>query len=242
MALFDGLFGSLISAGANLLGGSMQTSNAANVAAQNIALQTQFAKQGLQWRAADATAAQNQTGINRLTLLGAPSASFSNIAGNTDAGQGVQRAGQDLGRAANALLAKQSRAEILNEQLLQAKIDNVNADTIEKTAAASRLARTFQPGSGPGVPMPQEDPRGPVIPLMQRAQDPRTGEIVWIPSEKAASPLQTLAVTPLNMALAGKGLAENLAAGPGSSAPDWMTSMRPDLFRSIDPQSLEAMY
>lgn len=223
--------GGLLSGAANLIGGMFNRSSAQSIAQQNIQAQELFAQQGLQWRAQDATRAQAETGINRLALLGAPTSSFSNIVGDSGAfGQGIANAGQDIGRAITAGNPQAKRVEELNAQLLEAKISNVNADTVRQQAEASAIARKFaSPGTMPSVaiPLPQSDPRGPVIQLMQRARDWRTGEIVDIPSEKAASPLQTLGALPLNAALAGKSLERALGG--------WENSFfaRPDVLRSM---------
>lgn len=211
------LIGSLVGAGTRLLGGILGQSSADKQAAANRQAQLDFAQHGVTWKAQDATAAQEATGINRLALLGVPTNSFSNVVGSTSLADSIGGAGQDLGRAIAAGTDKDSRAQQLNEKLFEAKIANVNADTIRLQAGASALMRNAaQPGTAPGIPLPPEDPRGPVIPLMQRARDPRTGEIVWIPSEKAASPLQTLAASPINAGLAGKTIGEVLS---GESRP-----------------------
>lgn len=234
--------GGLIGGVSNLVGGLFGQKNQANIAAQNIAEQTAFAQHGVTWRAEDATNAEKQTGINRLALLGVPTSSFSNVVGSNDLGQGIANAGQDIGRAITAGNPQVQRERELNLQLLQAKIDNVNSDTIRQTAEASALARKFASPGTARTPMPPEDPRGPVIPLVQRARDPRTGEIVWIPSEKAASPLQTLAAMPTNAALAGRGMSEGLMGLPGSNDNWGLPAVRPDVFRNVDPSSLTAMY
>lgn len=197
----------IIGAGSKLLGGLLSSSSQEDIAARNIQNQIMFAQHGLSWRAADATAAQDKYGINRLTMLGAPSASFSNVTGDSGLGDAVGSAGESVGRGIGAATAEPSKADQLNEKLLEAKIANVNADTVRMMKAASDKQTIL---GTPGIPLPPSDPRGPVINLMQRARDPRTGEIVWIPSEKAASPLQTLAASPTNAALAGRSLSEGL--------------------------------
>lgn len=234
--------GGLLSGVSSLVGGLFGQRNQAQINQQNIQEQELFAQSGLQWRAQDATKAQTETGINRLALLGVPTNSFSNVVGSNDLGQGVAAAGQDIGRAITAGNPQLQRERELNLQLLQAKIDNVNSDTIRQTAEASALARKFASPGTARTPMPPEDPRGPVIPLVQRARDPRTGEIVWIPSEKAASPLQTLAAMPTNAALAGRGMSEGLMGLPGSSDNWGLPAVRPDVFRNVDPSSFTAMY
>jgi hypothetical protein len=254
--------GSLIGAGANLLGGIFGQQNQAeinsqNIAAQqaanlsnyayanqinesnlanaretrdiNIAAQREFAQNSVAWRVQDAI----NSGINPLAALGMQGMSFSNVvapqstamadfkASRSEASgamaAGLSAAGQNLDRAISALAPERVRAAQLENDLLEAKIANTNADTASTLGAASRTAVRMQPGTGPGIPLPPEDPRGPVINLMQRARDPRTGEIVWIPSEKAASPLQTLGATPTNAALAGRALTEGLVGFEGGS-------------------------
>lgn len=219
MDFLGGLLGAGISAITKIFGGNADRKAAEQQAAANRQAQLDFAQHGVTWKAQDATQAQDATGINRLALLGVPTNSFSNVVGGDGGGAGISGAGQDIGRAIAAATSQQSRADQLNEKLLEAKIANVNADTVRMQAAASAIATKLgQPGTA-NVPFPTPDPRGPVIPLMQRARDPRTGEIVWIPSEKAASPLQTLAATPLNAALGGKSFGDIVFGGP----PDWHT-------------------
>lgn len=196
--------GGLIGTGAKLLGGIFGQEKQDKQAEANRQAQLDFAQHGVTWRAQDATAAEQATGINRLALLGAPTSSFSNVVGGNSLADSIGDAGQSLGRAIAAGTDRTTRTDELNEKLLEAKIANVNADTVRLQAGASALVRNLgQPATAPGIPLPPEDPRGPVIPLMQRARDPRTNEIVWIPSEKAASPLQTLAASPINAAIAG---------------------------------------
>lgn len=216
--------GGLIGAGTKLLGGILGQSSADKQAEANRAAQMELAQHGVQIKARDARAAEQETGINALTLLGAPTSSFSNVVGSTSLADSIGSAGQDLGRAIAAGSDKRTRADELNEELLAAKIANVNADTVRLQAGASALmTRLGQPGTAPGIPLPPEDPRGPVINLMQRARD-RDGNIVWIPSEKAASPLQTLAASPINAAIAGstvwdavRGDTRPLSIQPGGS-------------------------
>lgn len=233
----------LIGGGANILGGLLGQQSAQRVAQQNIQAQQQFAQHGIQWKVEDARAA----GINPLAALGASTSSFSNIAGSNDLGAGVSAAGQNVARAALANQADAVKARDLEMKLLEAKIANVNSDTARTMAIASNLATTHgAAGSAPGIPLPQADPRGPVIPLVQRAWDPRTNEVVWIPSEKAASPLQTLGAANINAALAGRSVSEGLAGFPGSGIswgiPDWLSGARPDVMRNVTSQSLQAMY
>lgn len=194
----------LIGAGSSLLGGIFNRSSAQEMQQQNLAQQLAFAQNRIQWTVEDA----KKAGINPLAALGNATQTYSNIAGDSSLGDAISSAGQNLSRAIAAGSDKESKLDQLNAKLIEAKIKNVDADTLQKTATASDIARAQQPGDPPGtnyanVPLPPEDPRGPVINLMQRARDV-DGKIILIPSEKAASPLQTLGATGINAALAGR--------------------------------------
>lgn len=203
--------GSLASGVMKIFGGESAQKSQEAIANENLAQQVSFAQHGLQWRAADATQAEKDTGINRLALLGVPTTSYSNQVGSTALGDSIGAAGQDVGRAVAALAPVKLRNAELENKLLEAKIRNFDADTVGRMKEASDAVKTLgQPGTGPGIPLPRSDPRGPVINLVQRYFDPRTGEYGWIPSEKAASPLQTLGALPVNAALAGRGASEGL--------------------------------
>lgn len=187
-------FSSLIGAGANILGGLVGKSTAdkarnaaAAQAQQNLQAQYDFAQHGIQWKVEDAKAA----GINPLAALGASTSSFSNVVGSSDASDprasGIAAAGQDLGRAANALSPQDTKQAQLEQKLLEAKIANVNADTISKTAIASQVAvRHGQPGTV-SVPLPRPAP-GYASTLPRAFQDFRGnhGEIITAPSEEFA--------------------------------------------------------
>lgn len=141
------LIGSIISAGSSLLGGLFGQKNQKDIAAQNIAMQQDFEKNGLTYKAEDATNAEKQTGINRLALLGTPTNSFSNIVGSNDLGAGIGSAGQDIGRAVGALAPAELRTKELENKLLEAKIAATNADTVHQQAVTSSLVKAAQPGS-----------------------------------------------------------------------------------------------
>lgn len=187
--------GGLLSGVSNLVGGLFGQRNQAEIAKQNIQMQEAFAQQGIQWRAADATAAEKETGINRLALLGVPTGSFSNVAGSNDLGQGIANAGQDIGRAITAGNPQLQRERELNTQLVQAKIDNVNADTVRQQAEASALVRKF---ASPGTA------KTPAIePMYIKVRGDR-GELIEIPNPKIATSLQTPASWPQQAAMALK--------------------------------------
>jgi len=199
MAFFDLGLSGLLGAGTSLLGGIFNRNSAEEMQQRNLQQQLAFAQNRIQWTVEDA----KKAGINPLAALGNATQTYSNIAGDSSLGDSISSAGQSLSRSIAAGSDRDDKLDQLNQKLIEAKIRNVDADTLEKTSAASARVTAQQPGDPPGalVPFPREDPRGPVINMFQRAMMP-DGSIVLIPSEKAASPLQTLAATPLNAALA----------------------------------------
>lgn len=227
----------LIGAGASLLGGIFNRQSASDIAQQNIMMQQQFAQKGLTWRAEDATRAQDKTGINRLALLGAPSASFSNIVGDSSLGAGIADAGQSLGRAVAAATDQPSRADQLNEKLLEARIANVQADTVRMQAlAAEAVTKLSQPGTPPAIPLPRPDMRRVgreywAKPMFQDFVGPHGGVVV-APTQDFSAATQTLAATPSAAAATPALIGENLVQGTRELWPGF--GMRGDTFRAID--------
>lgn len=87
-------------------------------------------------------------GVHPLMALGVatPYAPTPTIASSDNTFQRIAQAGSDLSRA---ITAGQSNMERLQERLLQAQIQG---QEIDNASRASQLARTYQPGSGPGIP------------------------------------------------------------------------------------------
>lgn len=103
------LIGAAIGAGASLLGSWFSSKSAEEnresqerMAAQNIALQKEFAQSGVQWKVQDALKA----GVHPLAALGAQTVGFSPVQvggfGDTSMGKGLAEAGQHIGRALSA--------------------------------------------------------------------------------------------------------------------------------------------
>lgn len=191
------LLGSLISGASSILGGlfgksSADKANAANLqmAQQNLQFQRDAATKGLQWRAADATAASDASGINRLTLLGAPSFSPAPVSAgqvaDTSMSSGIAGAGQDIGRALNAFASANSRRADLENKLMEAKIANVNSDTVRNQMAASKAV--------------VQAPTSPT-PLWQDFKD-RDGTIYRLPSKDASQSMQNWASMPAQLGIA----------------------------------------
>lgn len=234
------LLGGIIGGASSFFGGQNSASAQQAIAQENIQQQLNFAKNGLQWRAADATAAQAQTGINRLALLGAPTSSFSNVAGVSDAGAGLRDAGQSIQRALAANAAIDERARELEARLVQAKIDNVNADTVRMMHEASESARVYAPGTPPPVPLPPVDMRrvGPAYWAKPTSQDyvgPHGG-IITAPTADLSQSFQNWASMPAQAVYAGYNIYENLrnalSDGPTPQSPFF--PLRRDAWRGFD--------
>lgn len=141
-AKMDPLIGSaLISAGGSLLGGIMGN----NTEKKQMRMQREFAQNAIQWKVKDAEAA----GIHPLYALGANTVSYSPIQTGS-LGQGIQQAGQDIGRAVEAHgnradrldgFTKASQALILEKGQLE--------NELLKTQIASNTATLNQPGTPP---------------------------------------------------------------------------------------------
>lgn len=141
--------GALISAGSNLLGGLFGNSKDSKIAAQNIALQKQFAKQGIQWKAADA----EKAGISKLYALGANTISYQpQQLGSNPLGDGLAAAGQDIGRAVAAGGSQATKVGATQQQMAQIQLEGLRLDNeIKRTEIASKLQTLNQPGTPPGA-------------------------------------------------------------------------------------------
>lgn len=149
--------GSLISAGASLIGGLFGKSSAdANrasqeaMAANNIALQREFAQQGVRWKVEDA----RKAGINPLAAMGMPSQSFTPVSIGNTADTSMQTAltnmGQDVGRAVNATRTADERINALAASKLQLEGMELDND-IKRASLASSLQKL---GANNNPPLP----------------------------------------------------------------------------------------
>lgn len=167
------MLGSLISAGASLLGGflnrdAQKDANAANAAQaqRNEALQREFAQNSVQWRVADA----EKAGVHPVYALGAPGMSFSPVSvgatAETGLGTGLQSMGQDISRSVAAYRSPGEKVTAVQMAQTQAS----NALDLETKQLNNQLLRAkiaaLGPGTPPGVPFdvpeknkPEENPQ-----------------------------------------------------------------------------------
>lgn len=137
------MLGSLISAGASLLGGFMGSKNADKQAA----LQKEFAQNQLQWKAADA----EKAGISKIFAMGAPTMSYSPV---STGDYGISSAGKILGEGIEGQQSGRGTTtggkitgiagEVARAQLEGLRIDN----DIKRATLASKVALATQPGAG----------------------------------------------------------------------------------------------
>lgn len=178
------MFGEILSAGANFVGGLMnrQETRRANeqnaaIARENIALQKQFAQEGIRWKVEDAKAA----GIHPLYALGATTHSFSPVSAGAVAdsslGNAMAAAGQDLGRAMNSTRTSSERNSAFQTTVEKLTLQKMG---LENDLLASQVAK-LRASSNP--PMPSLSP----VPLAEKFEDrPRlamgAGEVKTDPS------------------------------------------------------------
>lgn len=138
------MLGALIGAGSSIIGGLMGQSS------QNkqMALQKQFAKNAIQWKAADA----QKAGISKLYALGANTTSYAPVPVGGGLGSGISEAGQNIGRAIDATASPAGRAGHLATELATAQLDGLKIDNdIKRTELLSKSNLRSQPGTGPAI-------------------------------------------------------------------------------------------
>lgn len=153
------MLGSLISAGANIIGGflgkssadSAREQNAAHAAAQMQA-QKDFAQQGIRWRVNDA----KKAGIHPLYALGASTPSYTptsaTFTADNSLGNAFSAAGQDIGRAINAGRTQPERQDAFQKSMSAIALESAGLDLeIKKTQLASSLQR-LQANANPPIP------------------------------------------------------------------------------------------
>jgi hypothetical protein len=150
----------LLSAGTSLISGLLGKSSqdkaneiAQQNAANNIALQREYAQNAIQWKVADAKAA----GVHPLYALGASTTSFSPVAvgvsGGNPLGEGIARAGQDIGRALQSGRTAGGREQLVAQQAAALTLERGQLENeLLRTQIASARARLTAPQVGPAVP------------------------------------------------------------------------------------------
>lgn len=177
------MLGSLISAGASLLGGFLGRKDAEETrrmqmehAAKQEALQREFAQSGIQWRVADA----KKAGIHPIYALGSGGATYTPTAAafstDTSLPSALASAGQDIGRAVNATQSTSTRINAFTKAAQALSLEKGQLENevlkLEIASKAGRLRQENAPamptagdaylipgqGNSPVVNMPKDNP------------------------------------------------------------------------------------
>jgi hypothetical protein len=135
------------SLGSQILGGFASQDAADAQAAQydqNIAMQKEFAQQGIRWKVEDAKAA----GIHPLYALGANTVGFSPVAtgDSYSPARGMAEMGQDVSRAIQATRTNSERTQVAADAL---RLQNMD---LQNQLLQAQIAKLNQPGTPPARP------------------------------------------------------------------------------------------
>jgi len=140
------MLGNIIAAGANILGGIMGQNSQERMAEKNIALQREFATQGIQMRVEDA----KKAGIHPLAALGAQTTSFSPISvGGSSMAAGLSAAGQDIARAVDSTRSNSAKMDAYAKTIQDLNIRRMG---LENDLLSSQIAKINATGPTPGLP------------------------------------------------------------------------------------------
>lgn len=139
------MWGSLISAGAGLLGGLFGNKSAERQMDRQMEMQKEFAQEGIRWRVADAKAA----GIHPLAALGAQTHSYAPMTFSDSLGPALASAGQDIGRAIDAGRTSPERSQALSKTVADLSVQRMG---LENELLSAQIARVRQAGHPPPIP------------------------------------------------------------------------------------------
>lgn len=157
------MLGSLVSAGASLIGGLFNSSaqkkanaKAEQLAAQNRQDQLDFAQKGLTWKIDDAF--NNADRVHPIYSMGASTPSFTPVSANftadTGIGSGIAAAGQDIGRAVNATSTGKQKADAFTVASQKLALEKGSLENeLLRSELASKNGRLRQ-NATPNLPMP----------------------------------------------------------------------------------------
>lgn len=110
--------GSLLGAGSSLVGGMINATTSKSIAREQMAMQREFAQNGIQWRVEDA----KKAGLHPLYAIGASGASYMPVSQDSSAmGNAVADAGAYLGKAIDGSVDKATRRALEQENLEYAR-------------------------------------------------------------------------------------------------------------------------
>lgn len=133
------MIGSIISAGASLLGGLFGKDSAEDAAKRNAALQREFAQNSIQWKTEDA----KKAGIHPVYAMGAPTYTPSSVhTGDNSFGAGIAAAGQDIGRAIDTTRTGAQKVDAFTATARGLELERAS---LENDLLRARIAETVRP-------------------------------------------------------------------------------------------------
>lgn len=143
MSIFDLLGGAM-----RLWGAHEDRQSSERNADRNIALQREFAQNGISWRVQDA----RNSGIHPLAALGASTTSFSPVTVGSNLADAYGSAGQDFGRAINATMSAPDRSKASSKAAEALTLERGQLENeLLRTQIASQTAKLGQAGGNPAM-------------------------------------------------------------------------------------------
>lgn len=153
------MLGSVISAGANIIGGLINSSatkdanaQSAALAQQNMEMQKEFAQKGLRWKIDDAFSRADK--VHPIYSLGSAGAAFApvsaNFAADTSIGSALSAAGQNIGRAVHSTATQAERVDAFTKAAQALSLEKGALENEHlRTQIASENARLRQAATPP---------------------------------------------------------------------------------------------
>lgn len=140
-----GVVGDAVGIGGDLMGAFGGDSGRRDLSAQNIALQREFAQNGIRWKVEDAARA----GIHPSLALGAKTAEYSpvSVGGEDSTAEWLSKAGHDISRAVDKTRTHTERVDARMQAL------QLERGELENELLRSRIRQLN--GNGPAFPEPQ---------------------------------------------------------------------------------------
>lgn len=153
------MLGPIISAGANIIGGLLNSkatkdanAQSAALAQQNMEMQKEFAQQGLRWKIDDAFSRAHK--VHPIYSLGSAGAAFSPVSASftadTSIGNAVAAAGQNIGRAVHSTATQAERVDSFTKAAQALSLEKGALENeVLRTQLASENARLRQAATPP---------------------------------------------------------------------------------------------
>lgn len=159
------MLGDIISGIGSAVGGYISGQASERNAERNIAMQREFAQNGLRWKVEDAKAA----GVHPLAALGASTHSFAPVSvGSSGLGNALASMGQGVGRAVNATSTSSERVSAFTTEAAKLQLDNMS---LQNQMLRSKLALVNQSGGNPPFPSSDSDTTGPQPAIPEEKKD-----------------------------------------------------------------------